>query len=162
MEIRRSYDRLISTMGFHILVRQHLYIKSYQNISRPWCKDSTGVPSIWWWLIAVLRVKVPLDVSYTGLLMIGTLARGSTHTYISAIHLWPYENCNLIGCNQAKHKSRFCNVKIQWNCTQRYRHFSYTLVAISKHNFITCNQAKQTTNFCNVKIWWCMNFMYEM
>ena len=28
MEIRRSYDRLISTMGFPILVRSHLYIES--------------------------------------------------------------------------------------------------------------------------------------
>ena len=28
MEIRRSYDRLISTMGFPILLRQHLYIES--------------------------------------------------------------------------------------------------------------------------------------
>ena len=28
MEIRRSYDRLISTMGFPILVRWHLYIES--------------------------------------------------------------------------------------------------------------------------------------
>ena len=28
MEIRRSYDRLISTMGFPILVRQHPYIES--------------------------------------------------------------------------------------------------------------------------------------
>ena len=27
MEIRRSYDRLISTMGFPILVRLHLYIE---------------------------------------------------------------------------------------------------------------------------------------
>ena len=27
MEIRRSYDRLISTMGFPILVRRHLYIE---------------------------------------------------------------------------------------------------------------------------------------
>ena len=32
MEIRRSYDRLISTMGFPILVRRHLYIESV-----PWC-----------------------------------------------------------------------------------------------------------------------------
>ena len=31
MEIRRSYDRLISTMGFPILIRWHLYIES-----RPW------------------------------------------------------------------------------------------------------------------------------
>ena len=28
MEIRRSYDRLISTMGFPILARRHLYIES--------------------------------------------------------------------------------------------------------------------------------------
>ena len=28
VEIRRSYDRLISTMGFPILVRRHLYIES--------------------------------------------------------------------------------------------------------------------------------------
>ena len=28
MEIRRSYDRLISTMGFPILVRPHIYIES--------------------------------------------------------------------------------------------------------------------------------------
>ena len=28
VEIRRSYDRLISTMGFPILVRRHLYIDS--------------------------------------------------------------------------------------------------------------------------------------
>ena len=32
VEIRRSYDRLISTMGFAILVRWHLYIES-----GPWC-----------------------------------------------------------------------------------------------------------------------------
>ena len=31
MEIRRSYDRLISTMGFPILVRWHLYIESLIN-----------------------------------------------------------------------------------------------------------------------------------
>ena len=32
MEIRRSYDRLISTMGFPILVRWHLYIESGPRI----------------------------------------------------------------------------------------------------------------------------------
>ena len=35
VEIRRSYDRLISTMGFPILVRWHLYIES-----GPWCGGS--------------------------------------------------------------------------------------------------------------------------
>ena len=33
MEIRRSYDRLISTMGFPILVRRHLYIESGPRLS---------------------------------------------------------------------------------------------------------------------------------
>ena len=33
VEIRRSYDRLISTMGFPILVRWHLYIESEVGIS---------------------------------------------------------------------------------------------------------------------------------
>ena len=33
MEIRRSYDRLISTMGFPILVRWHCYIESGPRIS---------------------------------------------------------------------------------------------------------------------------------
>ena len=33
VEIRRSQDRLISTMGFPILVRQHLYIEL-----GPWCR----------------------------------------------------------------------------------------------------------------------------
>ena len=37
MEIRRSYDRLISTMGFPILVRLHLYIESGP---RPQCINS--------------------------------------------------------------------------------------------------------------------------
>ena len=32
MEIRRSYDRLISTMGFPILVRRHFYIASGPRI----------------------------------------------------------------------------------------------------------------------------------
>ena len=48
MEVRRSYDRLISTMGFPILVRWHLYIESgpctYMGFAMPWpfghCKDT--------------------------------------------------------------------------------------------------------------------------
>ena len=39
MEIRRSYDRLISTMGFPILVRRHLYIESGSK-SRVWGESS--------------------------------------------------------------------------------------------------------------------------
>ena len=39
VEIRRSYDRLISTMGFPMLVRRHLYIES-----GPWL---VLLPPIW-------------------------------------------------------------------------------------------------------------------
>ena len=35
MELRRSYDHLISTMGFPIMVRRHLYIES-----GPWVKPT--------------------------------------------------------------------------------------------------------------------------
>ena len=45
VEIGRSYDRLISTMGFPVLVRQHLYIES-----GPWL----GVP-----ISAVAVLKEP-------------------------------------------------------------------------------------------------------
>ena len=38
VEIRRSYDRLISTMGFPILVRRHLYIES-----GPRARNSPGI-----------------------------------------------------------------------------------------------------------------------
>ena len=50
MEIRRSYDRLISTMGYPILVRWHLYIESGTRCSVQeeslyhscWCPGSLG------------------------------------------------------------------------------------------------------------------------
>ena len=43
VEIRRSYDRLISTMGFPILVRRHLYIES-----GPWtCNDLSNHCGHW-------------------------------------------------------------------------------------------------------------------
>ena len=44
VEIRRSYDRLISTMGFPILVRWHLYIES-----GPWCQCDTIISWWGWW-----------------------------------------------------------------------------------------------------------------
>ena len=37
MEIRRSYDHLISKMGFPILVRWHLYIESGPRLHPRWC-----------------------------------------------------------------------------------------------------------------------------
>ena len=40
MEIRRSYDRLISTIGFPILVRRHFYIESTPGLKRRVIWDS--------------------------------------------------------------------------------------------------------------------------
>ena len=57
MEIRRSYDHLISTMGFPITVRCHLYIES-----GPWCWDQ-NIP-VWLvqhhgcWCLGVLHLEV--------------------------------------------------------------------------------------------------------
>ena len=42
--VRRSYDRLISTMGFLILVRRHLYIES-----GPWSQMSSRLLMICCW-----------------------------------------------------------------------------------------------------------------
>ena len=46
MEIRRSYDRLISTMGFPLLVRWHLYIESGPRCH---CVHVMSMPALWNW-----------------------------------------------------------------------------------------------------------------
>ena len=55
MEIRRSYDRLISTMGFPILARWHLYIEPgpsffmhMKNSGCWWSGDSTHSSAMTW------------------------------------------------------------------------------------------------------------------
>ena len=53
VEIRRSYDRLLSTMGFPILVRRHLYIESGPSISwllLTWLFTSPGHQQPRYWL----------------------------------------------------------------------------------------------------------------
>ena len=63
MEIRRSYDRLISTMGFPILVRQHLYIESGPRDPGQYQPDATGIGQIHWpgsgtsWHVCRFRTK---------------------------------------------------------------------------------------------------------
>ena len=56
VEIRRSYDRLISTMGFAILVRRHLYIES-----GPWFPGLTRLcdTSVLCWCSAPSFVRAP-------------------------------------------------------------------------------------------------------
>ena len=51
MEIRRSYDRLISTMGFPILVRWHLYFES-----GPWC--------LWHWSLITPHTIIQYVITY--------------------------------------------------------------------------------------------------
>ena len=57
VEIRRSYDRLISTMGFPILVRCHLYIESGP---RCWtcCNPLLNCGALVYW-----RIPVPIRLS---------------------------------------------------------------------------------------------------
>ena len=50
VEIRRSYDRLISTMGLSILVRRYLYIES-----EPWLLAWPGHHKVWHWLCILSR-----------------------------------------------------------------------------------------------------------
>ena len=88
MEIRRSYDRLISTMGFPMLVRWRLYIESgpcsaptegpslpltmkcggdvilnivliSSNWTRSRCKPKTFRSEIYWFLFSAIRTDVP-------------------------------------------------------------------------------------------------------
>ena len=73
MEIRRSSDRLISTMGFPILVRYHLYIES-----GPWWSITTrkqsayfmGYSTVAWWCLTIWTyphvILTPLTIRYPG------------------------------------------------------------------------------------------------
>ena len=72
VEMRRSYDRIISTMGFPVLVRRHIYIEltltlnvrgpSYLGLTRsiswllmPWLLTSPGHQQPWYWLCRMGR-----------------------------------------------------------------------------------------------------------
>ena len=57
MEIRRPYDRLISTKGFHILVRWHLYIES-----GPRCHNNI------FWSVGFMGKKSDRRIQYTYLI----------------------------------------------------------------------------------------------
>ena len=69
MEIRRSYDRLISTMGFPILVRCHLYIESGpsmfvngENLNTLETKFNTELKHVSTWL-QVNKLSLKVDKS---------------------------------------------------------------------------------------------------
>ena len=63
VEIRRSYDRLISTMGFPIPVRWYLYIESGPNGI-----NITALPTKWVW---ILDITFNLWIMQTYLVWIG-------------------------------------------------------------------------------------------
>ena len=77
MEIRRSYDPLISTMGFPILIRRHLYIES-----GPW----TPVCPCWHILVRVATntTWVQLNIFYGQKFL---LMRGTTRKYLIRV-IW--------------------------------------------------------------------------
>ena len=72
VEIRRSYDRLISTMGFPILVRRHLYIESgpccswvlSMENSRTYYGMLFFIEISWWTTVQPLLPRVWLHTSW--------------------------------------------------------------------------------------------------
>ena len=68
MEIRRSYDRLISTMGFPILVRRHLYIesRSWSLVLLPWVSSIVEMCSRFCHSFYVLSHLLP-SAAYTSM-----------------------------------------------------------------------------------------------
>ena len=79
VEIRRSYDRLISTMGFPILVRWHRYIES-----GAWCDVyEYGNGCLSWW-----------DVD-------GFIAPTSTGSLLSGVQLLWLSNNHMLGVSHA-------------------------------------------------------------
>ena len=61
MEIRRSYDRLISTMGFPILVRLYLYIESGPRAQWLTRSPDTSIPN----MLYVSCLKIISNYCYT-------------------------------------------------------------------------------------------------
>ena len=64
MEIIRSYDRLISTTGFPILVRRHLYIES-----GPWahlqCQATNQMAVVYWYQFEVAMCPAVADLLFS-------------------------------------------------------------------------------------------------
>ena len=78
VEIRRSYDRLISTMGFPILVRQHLYIESL-----PW--------GVYLHLIMnIIAFQLCTLISVIVILSLWFLSYGKSHTSMARALLWKH------------------------------------------------------------------------
>ena len=117
MEIRRSYDRLVSTMGFPILVRWHLYIESgpwwlrnTRLCSGPFFSHGSTLIITWLWVEfhpaslsegwpVATKVTCPITSSYTE----GILPKGP---YLPCISM--AGRAFLAGYHQhKKHKSSF-------------------------------------------------------
>ena len=126
MEIRRSYDRLISTMGFPILVRWHLYIESAPCLQSQYLN--------WWWLISLMHICIsrPFDLN--------ELIIGSTHRRhsIPDPHMWA------MGCLLYRFEGKFTtlfwhhsgdhfvNASSQWRTTLHNNVVSHWLGAYTK------------------------------
>ena len=61
MEMRRSYDRLISTMGFPILIRCHLYIKTVSCIPFP---EIAGVLQYFFMFVYILDMFILWNIQF--------------------------------------------------------------------------------------------------
>ena len=85
LEIRRSYDRLISKMGFPILVRCHLYIES-----RPWSFYlPNGNPPIYLQRQSLYQNKTYALVLSAVLHIMPCIPCWPHHTTLGCDHCWP-------------------------------------------------------------------------
>ena len=94
VEIRRSYDRLISTMGYPILVRWHLYIES-----GPW----GSVNKCWWMIFPIL---ITMYLSHICCLMV--VARCVWRAY------WSLSPGGSVVLAWHLKISRHCNKAVSW------------------------------------------------
>ena len=114
MEIRRSYDRLISTMGFPILVRWHLYIESwprllqaveYSPIKSSFYQSKCSIESISGQLF--IKKTIP-EAAFRRVMSHVCTNLPQTHTPWSETHfrgnLWAYDNksCQNMCCSCVK------------------------------------------------------------
>ena len=124
VEIRRPYDHLISTMGFPILVRWHLYIES-----GPWCWNwnIAGEPSqsygCWYRAPCIISMK---GIDNTVLLKSIVMGDGAG---CRPSYLRKYSGCAIQSANISR-RERFSRINVgNTTCNKEY-----TLVLIQNKN----------------------------
>ena len=131
MEIRRSYDRLISIMGFPILVRWHLYIES-----GPWrCYDANFVVTREsWWLLSRISGYWQQTLIHFWCLSLHDLIR----QYMSPDNVFAYLNSTKLWWSTYRVTVTLCMVN-PLLCNKYRAISSHALVLLN--SFLTCYAA---------------------